>query len=252
MGNLTTRRDHIMDNCLERIVPDLLRDDEVTGAETLRLHVERYRFASKHLRAGRVLDIACGVGYGTDIILQEAADRVSQIHGVDISKEAIEYARRRYAHPRAQFVLEDATTFFDGEGFDTIVSLETLEHLPNPDHFASRLVRMLRPNGMLICSAPTSPSVDINPYHLTDFTEGSFRRIFERHGLIEVESMKQIQPYRALPVLSRKEERSAGIRSNLLSYYLTHPRSIAKRIAAIFLYGFSNHYITAAWRSPRS
>jgi 2-polyprenyl-3-methyl-5-hydroxy-6-metoxy-1,4-benzoquinol methylase len=184
--------------------------------------------------------------------LQEAGDSVSQICGVDVSKEAIGYARERYSHPRARFIEEDAFRFFDSEGFDTIVSLETIEHLPDPHRFVVRLVSMLRPNGVLICSAPTSPSADVNPHHLTDFTEKSFRRMFEKHGLIEAASMKQVQPYRMLPVLSRKEERLAGVRKNLFVYYLAHPKRVARRLAAILLYGFSNHYITIAWRKPRS
>ena len=237
---------------MERIVPDLLRDGEATGVETLRLHIERYRFACKNLRAGRVLDIACGVGYGVDLILQEAGNSVSEIRGVDVSKEAIGYARERYSHPKARFINEDAFRFFDSEGFDTIISLETIEHLPDPCRFVVRLVSMLRPNGILVCSAPTLPSVDVNPHHLIDFTERSFRRMFEKHSLIEAGSMKQIQPYKMFPVLSRKEERLAGVRRNLFGYYLAHPKSVAKRIAAILLYGFNNHYITIAWRKPRS
>jgi hypothetical protein len=52
---------------LERIVPDDLHADETTGGETLRLHWERYQFAKEHLVPGSVLDMACGVGYGTAI-----------------------------------------------------------------------------------------------------------------------------------------------------------------------------------------
>ncbi len=48
---------------LERLVPDNRVEGVATGDETLRLHLERYRFSARHARPGRLLDIACGVGY---------------------------------------------------------------------------------------------------------------------------------------------------------------------------------------------
>ena len=60
---------------LERIVPGELAADEATGAETLRLHMERYQFASENLVSGSVLDIACGVGYGTARVARPAPVR---------------------------------------------------------------------------------------------------------------------------------------------------------------------------------
>ena len=78
--------------------------------------------------------------------------------------------------------------FADPEGFDTIVTIETIEHLPNTVQFVSRIAGMLRPGGILIASVPTTPSVDGNPYHLHDFTERSFRRLFDRQ--LEQEGLK--------------------------------------------------------------
>ena len=109
---------------IERLVPDELSADDITGKATLELHVARYEFAARHAH-GRVLDIACGVGYGTRLL----ADRGSEAVGVDLDREAIAYATKRYGCAGVTFVAGDALAFQDGAGFDTIVSLETIEHV---------------------------------------------------------------------------------------------------------------------------
>jgi len=82
--------------------------------------------------------------------------------GVDLSAEAVAYARQRYAHPKIEFVCADATRFEDAEQFDFIASLETIEHVPQPEKFVAHLRALLKPGGMVIGSVPTTPSVDAN------------------------------------------------------------------------------------------
>src|SRR5262245_16068204 len=95
---------------LERLVPDKIVAEEVTGQETLRLHLARYEFAAAQARPGRILDLACGVGYGTRL-LAERARAADAVVGVDVSEQAIEFARGRYAAERIRFVCADALTF---------------------------------------------------------------------------------------------------------------------------------------------
>jgi SAM-dependent methyltransferase len=235
---------------LERLVPDELAAGGVTGGEALRISLERYEFAAQHLRAGRLLDLACGVGYGTRILADRAGERVEAV-GVDRSPEAVAYARRRYGAPRVRFVASDAMDFTDPEGFDTIVSIETIEHLPDPRAFVARLVRMLRPGGVLVASVPTTPSVDANPHHLHDFSERSFRRLFVAHGLAERGALVQDQPFAPVAVLARSEPRLRQRRRGLPSWYARHPGSLLRRIAATLRHGFKNRYLTVAWQAPR-
>ena len=232
---------------LERLVPDLLDPSDATGQETAKLHLARYEFAVGHARPGRLLDIACGAGYGTRYVADRREDLAAV--GVDISDDAISYARDRYGNARVRFVAADAFQFSDPEGFDTIVSLETIEHLPDAERFVSHLASLLRPGGVIVGSVPTTPSVDANPHHLQDFTERSFRRIFRRLDLVEIACFRQIQPFKLAPLLARHEIRAKDIRRNLGAYYLAHPRSLALRIWATVRYGFANRYITIAWRA---
>src|SRR5262245_7458899 len=158
---------------IERLIPDQVAPDEVTGQATLKLHLQRYEFAAEHLKPGRLLDIACGVGYGTQLMAEKASG-VSEAIGVDLAEEAVDYARQHYASGRIQFQRHDAMTFADARGFDSVVSVETLEHVPDPICLIHHLVGLVRPGGVLIASVPTTPSMDVNPYHLHDFTESSF------------------------------------------------------------------------------
>ena len=232
---------------LERLVPDRLDRRDTTGVETLELHRARYAFAAQHVMPGRVLDLACGVGYGAGMLAER--EGVSVL-GVDVSAEAIQYARERYAGDRVEFRVADAMSFDDPEGFTAVVSLETVEHVEDPEGLLVRLVRLLHPEGTLIASVPTTPSVDLNPHHLHDFTERSFRRSLEALGLEEIDALCQVQRVSPLAVLSRRETRMSDLRSNLPSYYARHPGALLRRIGATLRYGFSNRYLTVASRRP--
>ena len=232
---------------LERLVPDRVASGDATGRETLELHLERYEFAARHA-SGRLLDIACGVGYGTRLVADRAED-VAEALGVDVSTDAITYASDRYAREGVRYAVGDAYAFEDAPGFDTIVSIETIEHLRDPVGFVARLVALLRPGGVLVASVPTTPSVDANPHHLHDFTERSFRRLFATHGLRQVDELLQVQPIPLSSLLRGDERRMKEVRSNLPAYYARHPGALLRRGLATLRYGFANRYLTAAWRA---
>lgn len=232
---------------LERIIPDLLSKDESTGEETLKLHIERYEFASQHLNKGNILDIACGVGYGSYIIAQN--DSCETITGVDIDADAIAYAKERYKHPKTTFINKNALEYTSNIKYDTIISLETIEHIPNPANYIAHLKTLIKPGGYLIGSVPTTPSVDANPHHVTDFTPASIRRIFKKLGFEEVASHKQIQKFSFWKIALKQEKRAQKMRPNMMSYYVQNPSGFFKRIYATIRYGFSNHYITIVWKA---
>jgi cyclopropane fatty-acyl-phospholipid synthase-like methyltransferase len=225
----------------------MLNPNDITGQMTLQLHLQRYEFAAKHLKSGRVLDIACGVGYGTHFI----ADNVTQITeaiGVDICEEAIQHAILHYSDRRVQFHQHDAMTFTDDIGYDSIVSLETLEHVSEPATLIKHLYELLRSEGMFIASVPTTPGVDVNRYHFHDFTERSFRNMVRVHGFTEIASLIQVQPYPLMKTLRREESRMQDMRQDLVSYYLHHPKALAKRLWSTLRYGFTNRFLTVAWK----
>lgn len=233
---------------LERLVPDELLKDEATGRQTFNLHIERYEFAARKLRdAKSILDIACGVGYGSRLLKDSLP--AALVTGVDSSVDAIEYANDRYALPGLTFRVADGMTFDDGP-FDAVVSLETIEHLPDPQPFIQRITtRLLRPGGIFIGSVPVTPSMDANPHHLHDFTARSFRKLLTSRGLIEFDCLHQIQPYSPVAVITRSEERMQSMRPKILVYYRQHPHKAFLRLKSLILDGFQNKYLTIAART---
>lgn len=232
---------------LVRLVPEEIVPGDSTGQKSLELHLERYRFAGRHVRAGKLLDVACGVGYGTRLMADECGEQLTAL-GIDVAEEAIVYASEHYAQPGISFRAANAMDFEDPDGFDSVVSLETIEHLPDPVEFVDRIVGLLRPRGILVVSVPITPSVDVNPFHLHDFTEVSFRRLFTQHGLVEVAALRQTQAFRLSSVMRKQERRMKEIRPNLASYYARHPHALLRRLWSTLRYGFSNNYLTVAWK----
>ena len=234
---------------IERLVPDQFDPEDRGARETLDLHLERYRFAAQQARPGRLLDCACGVGYGTRLLADHGPELESAL-GVDIAAEAIAYAQQRYAGGVVEYRHADAMTFRDEAGFDTIVSLETVEHLPDPRTFFAGLVSMLRPGGVLVSSVPTTPSVDLNPHHLHDFTSRSFRKMGADHGLRELADFEQVQTMHVSEIFRPGRFKLENLRPGLPKYYLTHPGAFVKRVGTTLRYGLANHYLTIAWERP--
>ena len=230
---------------LERIVPDEMDSDGVTGDESLRLHLERYQFAREHLVQGALLDIACGVGYGTALLSQN--HRITSGLGVDLSNAAIEYAKQRYGNSRVSYFCSDALQFSSDQQFENIVSLETIEHVDDPDALFRHLVRLLAPGGRLIASVPVTPSVDANPHHKSNFSATRFRSMGNLFSLKYVDSLRQEQPFSPLAIAFRKETRAANMRRNLVAFYLRHPSHLILRAWSTLRDGFVNKYITIVW-----
>ena len=236
----------IIDPSMERIVPDDLNLRQVFDADTLQLHQERYRFAIRHLRPGRILDMACGTGYGSSMLVCDEKMKNSSCVSVDNSPAAISYASKRYAHDSIEFICEDAMKFDDKLLFDGIVSLETIEHFKQPELLVSKLYQLLKPGGMLIVSAPVTPSTDGNPYHLSDFSPGGFRDLFKAYRLEEKAQLLQAQSYLPYLFRSSKNNRLAGTGNGLWRFYFSHPSVFYSRVRSLFKDGFKNKYLVLA------
>ena len=237
-------------DALERLVPDAVREDNATGAESLRLSMERYEFAARYVNGDRVLDIACGSGYGTRLLAEKSDSPGRVVTGVDLSEAAVAYATERYGNQQTRFIASDGMGFAEPEGFDLVVSIETIEHVPDARGFIGRLISFVRPGGLLVVSVPVTPSVDGNPHHLHDFSPRSFRAPFLQNGLLEVDSLEQVQPFEMFAVLTRSEARMKDVRPNLPGYYLRNPGAFARRCWSTLRHGLVNKYLTVVWRAP--
>lgn len=229
---------------LERLYPDEREKVEpIAGNDTYQLHLERYHYAGKHLAPGQIGDIACGAGYGSYLLATEYGSSIEKLTAVDINEEAIAHAKKNYAHPRINYQLSDAMGFQTVVLFNTIISLETIEHLEKPLEFISHMTSQLKPGGRFIASAPVTPSMDANPFHKQDFTLRSFKKMFLDNGFVEIDSYLQIQRYQPLGLLARKSGREKQLRKNILGYYLKHPSKFFLRLGSLVKDGFANKYL---------
>jgi ubiquinone/menaquinone biosynthesis C-methylase UbiE len=149
-------------------------------------HIYRYIFAAGLAENKVVLDVACGTGYGTCYMAEKGSGKVV---GVDISAEAVDYARERFGKDnKASFVCANAIRLpFGDDAFDMIVSFETVEHIRQCGKFLAECRRVLKGNGLLICSTPNrrifSPKLakPINTYHVKEFWPEEFYRLLRRY-----------------------------------------------------------------------
>ncbi len=148
------------------------------------LHLKRYKIAKKYA-SGKLLDIACGLGYGAIILKQ---NKNLEYAGLDIDEKTIESAKDKYGH-LGTFATYDGNNRlpFNDETFDTVCSIETIEHLEQDKQafFYNELQRVLRSRGVLIISTPNrnyktkaelTKSGWSNPYHKYEFETEEFER----------------------------------------------------------------------------
>lgn len=233
---------------LERIYPNEMDMGDVHDRDSLEIHEARYHFAAKHLAGEQILDMACGCGFGTALMASLHPQR--EFTGVDIDPEAIAYAKQHYSAPNLRYVCADAMTFASGT-YGTIVSLETIEHFPDPRGLIEHFPELLAADGCIIASVPITPTCDGNPHHLHDFTKSSFNRLLKRQGFHSGKEFRQVQPWVYDDAFSKAEQsssRSKGVGNNVLAYYRKHPLALLIRIYSLVRNGPCNIYLTATFQ----
>jgi hypothetical protein len=122
------------------------------------------------------------------------------------------------------------------------VSLETIEHLPNPHAYITRVAALLPPGGRFIASVPVTVSTDGNPHHLWDFSRQSFRKLLSSHGLVEERVLEQTRRFTLGDAFGGSSHRDR--RRGLLAWYARHPSVLAQRVRLTLTKGFVSEYLT--------
>lgn len=171
-------------------------------------HRSRYRFAQKYVPGKRVLEIACGTGFGAGMLADAGA---LSVVGADVSEDVVAAARRERSRPGVEFLRADGTAlpFPDGT-FDLATSFETVEHIPQYEEFIRELRRVTRPGGGLILSTPNAlitSQYPRNPYHVHEFVPEGLRDLLARHyRKVELFGQQVSAAYRVVPFLPGREK----------------------------------------------
>jgi SAM-dependent methyltransferase len=163
---------------------------ELTGERTLpdvpaenywfRRHLVVYEWIGARVIGMRVLDMACGEGYGSEVLSRSAAT----VLGVDGNPEAHEHAKLRYVRQNLRFEWGAVETHGEPGAFEAVVFLQTIEHVQDPvavlEHFRS----LLAPGGTVYVStpnvltlAPPGAAKSANPWHVREYRAHEFREL---------------------------------------------------------------------------
>ena len=170
----------------ERTLPDVPEENY-----WFRRHLVVYEWIAARTVGRRIVDMACGEGYGSDVLAQDGASVV----GVDANPEAHDHARLRYVRDNLRF--ERTLVEWFAEPCDAVVFLQTIEHVRNPDEVLEHFKAMLAkggPDGVAFVStpnvltlAPAGAEKSGNPWHLKEYRAAEFRALCEAHfGSVEL------------------------------------------------------------------
>ncbi|MEX2448160.1 MAG: methyltransferase domain-containing protein [Solirubrobacterales bacterium] len=162
----------------ERTLPDVPEENY-----WFRRHLAVYEWIGARVAGRRVVDMACGEGYGADVL---AAAGAASVVGVDANPAAHEHARLRYVRPNLRFERDLVESF--AEPCDAVVFLQTIEHVQDAGAILEHFKAMLAPGGVayvstpnLLTLAPPGAEKSDNPWHLREYRAEEFRALCEGH-----------------------------------------------------------------------
>jgi SAM-dependent methyltransferase len=168
---------------LERFTFDY--DRSAVESSEYREHVSRYIFALQFVINRITLDIACGTGYGVELL---ARFHPKILVGVDYSREAVVKSKKRSPVMNADVLIGDGAHLSFAEGtFDTVLSFETIEHLRNPERFLEEIRMVLKNDGVLVISTPNKAAFSGydsfygNKFHINEFTVLEFSSLLQKY-----------------------------------------------------------------------
>lgn len=144
--------------------------------------LSRYQFAFPFARGKRILDVASGTGHGSHLLATVGG--AAEVVGVDVSREATEFAGTHYAAPNVRYVHGDSHRLVELNlgRFDLVTSMGTLEHIENPDRFGSGVRSLLNPGGVWLVTMLNPATRDsADPYHFQEWPADDFRTYLERY-----------------------------------------------------------------------
>ncbi|SEN80839.1 Methyltransferase domain-containing protein [Mesobacillus persicus] len=177
----------------ERVIPDFMKPTNGLLLE----HIARYQFSTHYLK-GRVLDLASGSGFGSQMLAKLGKKRIETIVAVDCDPSTVAYAKGRYNHPLVEYRCENAVDPLLPQKlglFDVIVSFETIEHIEEEQQFLSNVYQLLKPGGVLILSTPFGKGRGKpcgSAFHVHQLTVDEFKNLFNGYTNVKFYGQKGV------------------------------------------------------------
>jgi 2-polyprenyl-3-methyl-5-hydroxy-6-metoxy-1,4-benzoquinol methylase len=159
----------------ERTLPDVPAENY-----WFQRHLAVYEWIGARVIGLRVIDMACGEGYGSEVLSRSAGSVV----GVDANPEAHEHARLRYRRQNLEFERGMVELFGEAGAYDAVVFLQTIEHVPDPGGVLEHFRALLAPDGAAYIStpnvltlAPPGQPKSGNPWHIREYRAEEFGRL---------------------------------------------------------------------------
>ena len=196
----------------ERTLPDVPAENY-----WFRRHLVVYEWIAARVGGARVLDMACGEGYGSAVLARSARS----VLGLDANPDAHEHARLRYTSGNLAFERGMVENYGERGAYDAVVFLQTIEHVLDPHAVLAHLRGLLAPEGTLYVStpnvlrlAPSGAQRSANPWHIREYRAAEFERLCaSAFGSVEVLGLSTRASLR--PMRSRSS--SGGIGSTVRS-----------------------------------
>lgn len=164
----------------ERTLPDVPEENY-----WFQRHLVVYEWIAAQVTGLRVVDMACGEGYGSDVLARTGA---AEVVGVDANPDAFEHARLRYVRDNLRFARTLVETF--DEPCDALVFLQTIEHVQDPGAVLARFRDLVAgsPDGVVFVStpnvmtlAPPGAEHSGNPWHVHEYRPEEFAALCRLH-----------------------------------------------------------------------
>lgn len=199
-------------------------------SDVLEEHLNRYRLAQKYVKGKRVLDAACGTGYGSKMLQVAGA---SYVLGVDIDQASLANAREAYEHESVDYVYGDVNKLaLEDKSFDVVVSFETIEHIEDGRVWVQESARLLKDEGIFIVSTPNrtiaNPAGHFveqprNRYHRYEYTTTEMiGELLKEYDLLGLYGQTFISDYLAFPTQVVRQAR------NMSAQFTPYPNPVIK------------------------
>lgn len=176
------------------IANDVERIDYTTFEDKLDvyLHTTRYTNAIQAITWNTILDLWCWYWFGTKQMALACPEK--QFIAIDIDPDVIAFAKEHNQLPNITYQVMSATNLtFADKTFDTITSIENIEHIPEDQTYVAEAYRVLKDTGLFIISTPNDnrlwhrikricwKTIIYNTFHMREYNFDQLHHLLTRH-----------------------------------------------------------------------